>query len=152
MAQGGCRSRPYLSLSLDAMNSRFRWSVPPWCGIALAILASADRSYSDCTAILEEAANFEMRALGGARKVMLAFGKLQQRQGDCREAPRQTRSLGRNTEPWPSQYCGHSCSCSHKWPWALLFANTFTSLGGSMSHQWEGFSWMLQAERTAKPH
>ena len=152
MAQAGCRSRPCLLLSLDAMNFPFRWSVPPWRGIALAILASADRSYSDCTAILEEAANFEMRALGGARKAMSAFGKLHERQEHCREPSCRTRSLGQNTEPWPSQQCGHSCSCSHKWPRALLFANTFTSSGRSIFHQWESFSWALQTRETAKPH
>ena len=58
------------------MITRFRQLVSPLCVTALAIFASADRSYPDCNAIYEEATNLESRALGEARNAAVAFEEL----------------------------------------------------------------------------
>ena len=137
----GLPSRSCLIQTLDAiMNALFRQRVSPLRVTSLAILASAERSYRDCNAVYEEAINFEMRALEEARNAVVACEELQQRQKDCHTTSCQAKDLGRNTEIWPIHYCGHSCSCPHKWLGALLCANMSSTTEGFLAYRCECFS------------
>ena len=63
------------------------------------------------------------------------------------------RNLGVNTGPWPNHYCGHSCSCSHKWPGALLCANMSSTLERLLACQCEDLCCeMRRAKRTVDAH